>query len=126
MARTGRELHVMTGSFVAGADLSDKQFYAVKMGANDGEVVLAGDGEGLGLLLNKPASGQDTSVMLLGMTKGISNGALARGVEVTASAAGKLKAAGAKDVVLGITNTAATAADQIVELIMTGRFHRKA
>ena len=128
MARTARELHVLTGSFIAGADLSGKQFYVVKLdSAADGQIVLAdGDSVGIGILLNKPKAGQDASVIMIGVSKGISNSALANGIEVASSSTGRLKVAQTGDVVIGLTNTTVTAAGAIVEVIMTGRYWKHA
>ena len=126
MGRTARELHVMTGSFVAGADLSDAQFHVVVLDpAADGQIVLSDDDlGGLGILLNKPKLGQDASVIMLGMSKGIANGALANAIELASSATGKLKAAQAGDLVIGRSNTTVAAADAIVEIILTGSYYK--
>ena len=126
MARTGRELHVWSESFVAGEDLSDKQYYVVKMDTGtDGQVELAdSDTTGIGILLNKPKQGQAASVMLLGMSKAVVSGALGNGVEASIHSSGRLKAASVGDIVIGITNTTAAAANDIVELLLLGRHYK--
>ena len=128
MARAARTQSVWTESFVAGADLSGKQFYVVKLdAAADGQVILAdGDTVGIGILQNPPKSGQDASVMLLGMSRGVASGAIANGVEVASDGNGKLKTAAAGDVVIGLANTTAANDGEIIEVLMIGRYYKHA
>ena len=59
---------ILCKSFVAGADLSAKQYKFVEL--SDAEtVVLAGDGEGaIGILQNNPALGEMANVMIIGIS----------------------------------------------------------
>lgn len=59
---------ILCKSFVAGADLSAKQYKFVEL--SDAEtVVLAGDGEvAIGILQNNPALGEMANVMLIGIS----------------------------------------------------------
>ena len=100
-------MSVWSESFVAGEDLSDKQFYAVKIDpAVDGQVVIAdSDTVGIGILQNNPKAGQEANVMILGMTKAIASAAHANGAEVASNSSGKLKSAQTGDLILGIANT---------------------
>ena len=125
MARSGREARIWDESFVAGEDLSAKQFYVVKLDTTaDGQVDLAGAGEGLGILQDHNKKDQEATVRILGMSKGVAGAALANGDEVTADAAGKVVAAAAGNIVIGWTNTTVAAADQIVELLLTGSYQK--
>lgn len=58
-------------SFEAGADLSTKQFYFVKLsGTGRGVVVCNGaTDQPIGVLQNKPTSGQIAEVMVIGLSK---------------------------------------------------------
>lgn len=65
-------------TYIAGADLSSSQFLAVKAGATVGQVVLctAATDRAIGVLQNKPKSGQEAAVMVLGVTKWVANAGL--------------------------------------------------
>ena len=58
---------------VAGADLSAKQFHIVKLASTAGQVVLNGTslfaGNFVGVLMNKPASGEEAEVAIDGICK---------------------------------------------------------
>ena len=58
---------------VAGADLSAKQFHIVKVASTAGTVVLNGTslfaGNVTGVLMNKPASGEEAEVAIYGIVK---------------------------------------------------------
>lgn len=80
-------------SLPAGADLSGSQYCAVKVNAS-GQIVLAGDGEtAIGILQNKPKSGQVAAVMVSGVSKMAAGGAVAAGSLVAADATGRAKVA---------------------------------
>lgn len=54
-------------TFIAGADLSAKQYYFVKIGTADNQVILAGANEKtVGILMNAPESGQRAEVAVAG------------------------------------------------------------
>jgi hypothetical protein len=97
--------------FLAGADLSAKQYFFVKLDSNSA-VVLAGAGEAaLGILQNAPASGAVAIVKFFGPSHCIGGGAITKGGSVAADSNGKGKAA-----VLSTVNTsdAGAAADPVV------------
>lgn len=78
------------GVLKAAADLSAKQFFAVKLDAN-GDVVLSGDGDlSLGILQNAPILGEACEIEMDGISKTVAGAAVAIGAEVAANAAGKL------------------------------------
>lgn len=74
----------------AGADLSAKQYFYVKLNA-DNQVILcaAATDIPLGVLQNDPASGQDATVMVMGVSKVESDAALTAGWLVGTSADGQ-------------------------------------
>ena len=123
--RSGRDVRIWDESFVTGADLSAKQFYAVKLDtAADGQVVLAAAGQGFGILQDHNKQGQEATVRILGMSKGISGQAFANGIELAADADGKLVPAASGDLVIGYSNTTITAEDEIVEVLQTGVYEK--
>lgn len=96
---------------LAGADLSTKQFYAVKVDSA-GKVVLAGAGEmALGILQNNPASNVAGTIAMAGSSKAVAGGSITAGDPVAADANGKLVAA-----TRGRTNTsdAGAAVDPLI------------
>ena len=110
--------HGIDITLIAGADLSAKQFYAVKLDSN-GAAVLAGDGEdAVGILQNKPASGQAANVRIVGISKFVAGGAISLPNRVTSDANGKAKAA-----VAGRTNTsdAGASTDPLIGSFVLGR-----
>lgn len=75
----------------AGADLSALQFTAVKMGTNRVAVSATDASEAiLGILLNKPTSGQAAEVAISGQGKATAGGTISSGDKVTATTGGKL------------------------------------
>lgn len=79
-------------SLPANADLSDKQFYAVKQNASGNVAVIASIGDkAMGLLQNKPdAAGRAAEVQALGVAKAIAGGTIAYWEPVGPDASGKL------------------------------------
>lgn len=80
-------------TYVAASDLRTKQYYFVKM-------VTGGDGDQcdvcsgvtdipIGILQNKPNTGEEAEVVRIGMSKVSSDAALTRGVEIGTSADGQ-------------------------------------
>jgi len=81
------------GIFTASADLSGKQFYFVKIsGAGTVTVCAAATDVPIGVLQNKPTSGQAAEVMMLGITKVSSDAALSRGNLIGTSGDGQADA----------------------------------
>lgn len=90
MAWEGDQVKV---SRVAGADLSAKQYHFVKLDAN-GDVV-ACDGatdKPFGVLQNDPASGEEASICILGISKVVADAALNEGDSIGPSADGQADA----------------------------------
>jgi hypothetical protein len=76
---------VLDFSFVAAEDLSDYQYHFVVIDS-DGKVALM-DAVGeipIGVLQNKPASGEEANVRILGISKVVANGAIDEGAYVNA------------------------------------------
>jgi hypothetical protein len=120
-------------SFVAGADLRNYPFAPVRLDATTGRVVLAGANErAIGILQNKPNAGETASVMLYGISKAVAAGAITIGSPVVAAGNGRVAAAGtfhnhgaassnpptAQQRILGFALTAATAAGQVIEVLL--------
>jgi len=119
-------------SFVAGADLRNYPFAPVRLDTN-GRVVLAGANErAIGILQNKPNTGEAASVMLYGISKAIASGAIPVGSPVVAAANGRVAAAGTfhnhgtassnpptgQQRIIGFALTGATAAGQVIEVLL--------
>lgn len=103
----------------ASADLSAKQYYAVKIDAS-GEIAVCGDGEPcVGSLLNKPdAQGKSASVQIGGIAKFVFSASVAEGTEVASDAAGKITAAVTGDSVIGVCFVDGGADGQVGEVLM--------
>ncbi|NUB16780.1 hypothetical protein GAY28_32610 [Azospirillum brasilense] len=82
-------------AFPAGADLSTKQFHAVKFNG-DGALVTAGDGDDiLGILEDKPKSGEQATVSIAGRPKAKLGGNVAPGALLAVNANAQLITAAA-------------------------------
>lgn len=100
--------------FVAGVDLSTKQFYLVKVDTSTGYVVLGSSaGEKcIGVLQNAPKSGQAALVRVLGVTKVAVGAAFsAPGSYVKTTTAGKADVAGSGAFPVGQLLTTAASGD---------------
>jgi len=100
-------------SFVAAADYSAKQYYAMKVSA-DGTITIASAATDalVGTLLNEPKSGEMGQIAMSGTSKGFAGGTVAIGDKLTADAAGKLIATTtANDSVIGVALESAVASD---------------
>lgn len=103
--------NLLTGK-KAGADLSSSQHKAVKQDAN-GDMVVAGAGEGIGFLCNKPQSGDFAEVAVVGGgALGIAAASINEGDELKSDANGELVAASVSgDRVIAIALSAAASGD---------------
>lgn len=112
-------------TFIAAEDLSSYQYYLVEMGSTEGTVQrhTTDDVYPIGILRNKPTSGQTAVVRLLGVTEaavktgGVAYGALV-GVDVGDSPTGLIGAAGANEAVFGkVLNASGTTAGQYATIL---------
>lgn len=102
-------------SIVSTGDLSAKIYHAVKLDSS-AQVVIAGAGEGMGIVMNAPAAGEFAEVALLGGGALVELGAtVAIGAELAANAAGEIITATSGDIVLGLAMAAGVDGD-IVEI----------
>lgn len=103
----------------AGADLTGKRYYLVKVNS-DREVVLAGDGEdAIGVLHSEGIEGAMVQVCIGGVSKVVAGGELATiGTELASDTNGKATAAASTDQILGVQLSAAGAANELVELLL--------
>jgi hypothetical protein len=104
----------------AGADLSAKQYFFVKIDAN-GDVVLAGNGENaIGVLQNAPASGEAANIAVAGVSKVIigDTTSLDSGVVISSDADGKATLGVSTDFALAILIEDTTANDDVVSCLI--------
>jgi hypothetical protein len=99
-------------TFIAGADLSAKQFTFVIMNTTDRTVVVAGNGAAAdGIVINKPALGEAATVVTFGRTMVLAGtGGLTAGALIGCDAAGLGVVAATGDIVLGKVVDAGAAA----------------
>jgi hypothetical protein len=70
-------------TLIAGADLSAKQYFFVKMSADNTCVLCSGATDvPIGVLQNSPISGGEASVTVIGGTKLVASAAIAAGVKI--------------------------------------------
>lgn len=97
----GEEI-VYSTSILAGADLSDKQFHCIKLNAS-GQMILSGAGEnGLGILQDRPASGQVGAVCCLGKSLAIYGSSVTANQNLTPDASGRMVPATGSDAVVAV------------------------
>ena len=105
-------------AFKAGADLTAAQYKAVKLDAN-GNIVLAGAGEAaVGILVDMPAAGEYGTVAVDGIAKAVAGGAVTPGVLLAADANGAVVAAVAGNHIIGQALSGASAAGELVTLVL--------
>lgn len=108
-----------TITLAAAADLSGKQFHAVRLSAADtcNLASQAADQNVVGILLNKPAAvGRAATVVTRGEIKACAGAAITAGDFVTTNGSGRLTAARSGDMVLGRAITAGPADGQYFRL----------
>lgn len=91
-------------TFTAGADLSSDQYKFVKLSTSTAKTVSRASVAGeacIGVLQNKPTSGQDAVALCLGVTKVKAGGSFNPGVAITTDANGLAVAATGSDAILG-------------------------
>ncbi len=115
MAYQGGNLKLVGES--AAADLSSSQFHTVKLTSSG--VNLAGDGEqGVGVLQNKPESGQAAEVITHGSTKAVIGAAVTVGASLASNASGRLIPATTGEARLALAQEAGSADGEIVTVLM--------
>jgi len=98
-------------SVIAGIDLSAKQFYCVKLNAS-GQMILSGAGENaLGILQDKPTSGQVGAVCCLGKSMAIYGASVTAGQNLASDASGKLVPATGSDAVVAVAAESGSSGD---------------
>lgn len=97
-------------TFIAGESLTTKQYYFVKLSADNTVVLCSGATDvPIGVLQNKPASGQTARVRMLGISRVVSSGNIGFGVAIGTDANGKAVAKTTnKDIAPGIVLQGAT------------------
>lgn len=101
----GFEIPVFSVTLEAAADLSTKQYLAIKVDTNGKAAVAAAGENAVGILQNVPEASQAATVMALGVSNAIYGGVVAAGSNLTPDAAGKLVTAGGSDAVIGVALT---------------------
>lgn len=120
------EIPGFTRSYETAADLSASRYKFVKMSGATVVAVTGATDNAVGVLQNQPnkagtgvfvgAQNNAATVMIDGVSRVFSGAAVAAGVPVTIDASGRVVSAGAGARVVGVTETAATDADQLVSV----------
>lgn len=110
---------------IAGADLSDSQYCAVKIASTAGEVVVAGGktNELLGILQNDPEDGEAAEIAILGFCKAKASTGITAGSFLTVDTTGRVVAASATANSTGTVGYApllAVNANDIIEIVVKG------
>lgn len=106
-------------SFVAENDLTSNQYYFVELGgsANEVDVCDGATDKPLGVLQNKPDSGEAANVRVEGSTKVVASGSISKGAYVGTDGNGKATAKSSdQDIVRGIALNAASSDGDIIEI----------
>jgi hypothetical protein len=107
-------------TLIAAVDFTTKQFHAVKVDAA-GKAALAGAGDfAVGILQDNVPAGEAARVRISGKSKMVADAAVAAGAKVTPSAdAQGATATVTTDNILGVAASAAAAAGEVFEVIIT-------
>jgi hypothetical protein len=93
--------------FTAAEDLNTEGHEGVAIALADRKVANLGD-EATGILFDKPASGENGSMIIMGVGKARAGGTLVAGADVTVSTSGYFTAAASGDYLVGIAMEAVT------------------
>jgi len=110
------------GVLESSADLSTKQFHAVKMHSVGGQVAQAGAGElAIGILQDKPdAALQGVEIEMDGISKAVAGAAVAVGAKLMSNAAGRLITATSGNHVVAIALEAAPSDGAFIAVKVVG------
>jgi len=88
------EKSIWTETFIADADLSEKQYFAVRQGAAEGGIALVNGATDIpvGILLNQPKAGQEALVCVIGRCPVKLGGTVSAGGLIMSHTDGTLKA----------------------------------
>jgi 6,7-dimethyl-8-ribityllumazine synthase len=107
------------GTKNANADLRTHQFKFVKPVASDKiDLVTTLGGLSIGVLQNKPNTGEVADVMVQGVSKVIAGAAIASGQLIASTAAGLAKVASAGEIVVGQSVSTTAGANEILEVCL--------
>lgn len=126
MAYGGNQIKIP--GLLAGASLTAKQFYFVKMASTAGEVVVcnATTDHAIGVLQNAPADGEPAEICAIGVTKVVcSSTAVTAGSDIGWNAEGQANnrsAAGSRSA--GTALVTSTTDGDIVEILLHGYWRR--
>ncbi len=118
-----REKAVYDESFTANIDMSADQYKIVKLHTVAGQVVLAGAGEGIGVLQNKPEAGQEAQVRIFGLSRIVTKGSNAEsGDRYTSDANGfGVVVGGANALSLGFATRLDSIEEEVSTILLTGK-----
>lgn len=105
----------------AGEDMDTKQYYIVQQDSSgDAEVGESATDLLLGVLQNKPKSGEGALIRFAGTSKVVAAGSISVGAEVTSDAAGKaVTTTTDKDLVIGVALEASANDLDVIEIMLT-------
>jgi hypothetical protein len=114
------ENKILAKTYEANADLSDYQYRYVKL-LSTGKVDICGNGEvPIGILQNDPESGEQATVMLIGISKLVAHAAISINDKLGSQASGRAVAVTADtNTYNAIALEAATAQDDIISALLT-------
>ncbi len=117
-----REKAVWDESFTANVDMSANQYRIVKLHTVAGQVVLAGAGEGFGVLQNKPEAGQRAQVRIFGLSRVVTKGSNTEpGTRMESDATGfGVGASGAGSLTIGTFGTTTTIEEEVSFVTLSG------
>ena len=116
MATTGDMIQL--GTCTAQADLSLKQFRAVKVTGNKQVGLCVAGDDAIGILQNKPGINQASAVAIGGSSKAIAGAAVAAGALVASDVNGAIVAALATNYIIGVALSAAGGAGEIISVLL--------
>ena len=121
MALYSQDKIVTVPGLLAGANLTAAQYHIVKLASTAGEVVLAGNGAGFGVLLNDPADGEVAEVAWSGIVPVVAEASVTKGTLITANSTGRAQATTtANNAVLGVALTGSTSNGDLISLALSG------
>lgn len=113
---------LMTLVAQAGADLRQKQWHLMRLSSagicNQASHAAGAAATLVGVLMNKPNSGQAATIAYLGEAKVVAGGAVSANVWVTTNGSGRITAAGSGDNAVGFTMEASSQDGDVIRALI--------
>ena len=105
-------------TLITAASFASNQYRFAKLDSNGKVIVGTAGASSIGVVQNKPASGEAAEIMLDGVSKVVAGGAISAGVSITSDSTGRAVTVGGSDSISGYALTAAQGAGELIPVLL--------